>query len=409
LVLLKQDIPFSQFLALMSVAEVFMITSLREGMNLSGHDFVRCQDGYSSIPQKHGSLILSEFTGSASVFSGHELLVNPWDYQQCAEAIKRALVMSAEQKQKNWELLAAHVDRHTASSWCDAYLKALAETHNVRSLKDPATVSSLSIESLKDKYANSHRRLLILEDQATLRMPGSPDESLDDRQLDTIKSLQADPNNAVYITSSRTSQQLEPLLKDLPAVGLIAENGCFVREPNNTEWHALLDESGTRDWRRGVRRVMRYFQERTEGTSIEERRSSLTFWYKEAVDRDLALRQASELAYQINGSRGDEPIRAVLNNVSVTVEPTNVTKASATDMVLQRLCGRDNAPNFLFAVGASREDESVFRWANDLSQRREVRDVFTITVGRHATAAASFLENDMAVADVLALLNQSAL
>ena len=76
LVLLQQDISYSQFLALLSVAEIFMATNLREGMNLTSHDFIHCQDG-ELASQKHGSLILSEFTGSASIFQGHELLINP--------------------------------------------------------------------------------------------------------------------------------------------------------------------------------------------------------------------------------------------------------------------------------------------------------------------------------------------
>ena len=58
LVFLRQDIAFSQYLALLSVADVLMITSLREGMNLTCHEFVFCQDGnvrrHLSIGDKGG-------------------------------------------------------------------------------------------------------------------------------------------------------------------------------------------------------------------------------------------------------------------------------------------------------------------------------------------------------------------
>lgn len=76
LVFLKQDMAFPQYLALITVADALLITSLREGMNLTSHEFVYCQDG-SFGDKKYGSLILSEFTGSASVFGNHALLVNP--------------------------------------------------------------------------------------------------------------------------------------------------------------------------------------------------------------------------------------------------------------------------------------------------------------------------------------------
>lgn len=50
-------------------------------MNLTAHEFIMCQDGKGS-GKRHGPLILSEFTGSASVFGGYQLSVNPWNYQQ---------------------------------------------------------------------------------------------------------------------------------------------------------------------------------------------------------------------------------------------------------------------------------------------------------------------------------------
>ena len=163
LVLLKQDISFAQFLALMSVAEIFIITSLREGMNLSGHDFVVCQDGTSGVPQKYGSLILSEFTGSASIWSGHELLVNPWDYVQCADAINRALLMSAEDKEKNWRFLSGRMAKHTASMWCDTYLKALRQAYEMQSSREVPTTNPVRKEIRTASTANGRRSLSDLE------------------------------------------------------------------------------------------------------------------------------------------------------------------------------------------------------------------------------------------------------
>lgn len=49
-----QDLTFSQYLALLVVADAFMVTSLREGMALRTHEFVECQEG------RFRPLILSE-------------------------------------------------------------------------------------------------------------------------------------------------------------------------------------------------------------------------------------------------------------------------------------------------------------------------------------------------------------
>lgn len=392
----------------MSVAEIFMITSLREGMNLSGHDFVVCQDGTSGMPQKYGSLILSEFTGSASIWSGHELLVNPWDYVQCADAINRALLMSAEDKEKNWHFLADRMAKHTASMWCDTYLKSLRQAYKMQSSRELHTISSLSMEAVREKYNKSSSRVFILEDQAIFPSLREQEEILagsDHDVFSMMAALSSDPKNIVYVTSSQTPRQLELSLAESPHIGLIAENGAFLREPGQSEWQQLLDESDTRDWRRGIQNVMEYFQKRTEGSLIEERRFSLTFNYKAAVDKELAIHQASELSDQINGSRGNVPIRAVLTDGVVTVEPTNVTKATTAELALQRISSKPDhvTPGFLFIAGNSRGGECLFKWANRIEQEGRVQNVISVTMGTQAiTTAATVLDDNEALITGLA-------
>ncbi|KNC29969.1 hypothetical protein FF38_13411 [Lucilia cuprina] len=62
IVLLKQDVKFEQYLALLSEADGFCVSCLRDGMNLTSHEFIYCNDN-----DRMGPLILSEFTGSAEV------------------------------------------------------------------------------------------------------------------------------------------------------------------------------------------------------------------------------------------------------------------------------------------------------------------------------------------------------
>lgn len=49
-----QDLTFNQYLALLTVADAFMVSSLREGMALRSHEFVECQE------ERKRPLILSE-------------------------------------------------------------------------------------------------------------------------------------------------------------------------------------------------------------------------------------------------------------------------------------------------------------------------------------------------------------
>ena len=77
-----QDLTFNQYLALLTVADAFIVTSLREGMALRTHEYVECQEG------RYRPLVLSEFTGSYS-YSGFRscIPINPWNTKGTADAI----------------------------------------------------------------------------------------------------------------------------------------------------------------------------------------------------------------------------------------------------------------------------------------------------------------------------------
>ncbi|CAK39665.1 putative alpha,alpha-trehalose-phosphate synthase [UDP-forming] 100 kDa subunit [Aspergillus awamori] len=394
LVLLRQDISYSQFLALMSVADIFMVTSLREGMNLSSHDYIHCQDGILAS-QRHGSLILSEFTGSASLFSGHELLVNPWDYKEVADAINKALSMTPEQKERNWQFLLEKQTPHTAIAWFNSFHTALTNAHSTQLSRELSQVSLLSVKAVKEAYDNSSSRLFFLEDDGII----APQNGSSTDLIALLERLLADPQNTVYVTSSKSPEQLDSALEALSTkVGLIAENGCFKREVGSSTWKTLVDMEKAKDWRNGIRKVIQYYHERTEGSEMEERRCLMNFCYEHAHDPEIAGRQASSLADQINGTRGSEAIRVVLSQGAVSVEPLDVSKAKAAESVLRQL---PRTPDFVFVAGGARGDEALFRWANRLHAEQMIPSVTTLTVGSHATEAKAVPPGDMSMADIV--------
>lgn len=75
-------------------AQVCMVTSLHDGMNLVAKEFIAARD------DERGVLVLSQFTGAAREL--HEaLIVNPYHIEQSAEALYRALTMpEIEQRER---------------------------------------------------------------------------------------------------------------------------------------------------------------------------------------------------------------------------------------------------------------------------------------------------------------------
>lgn len=167
-VYLKQDIDYAQYLALLAIADALMITSQREGMNLTSHEYLYCQDGKCLSDKKHGSLILSEFTGTASLFGGNELSVNPWDYRACADAIRKALDMGHAEKEQRWTKLNECVMQHTGAHWFTELMLRLNRAYDEQHRHDQTSVPRLNVNNLAQRYKRSERRLFILDYENTL-------------------------------------------------------------------------------------------------------------------------------------------------------------------------------------------------------------------------------------------------
>lgn len=399
LIYLKQDINYAQYLAMLTVADALVISSQREGMNLTSHEFVFCQDGKFEDHSKFGSLLLSEFTGSHSVLNNGELSINPWDHKQCADAISKALEMSDEEKEANWKKLYAGVMHHTAEHWFNSFLKRLDAAHDEQHRRDTMSVPRLSVQTLSQQYKSSSRRLFLLDYEGTLASAdGSKRIVLNSpqRTIDVLNQLLLDERNTVYVMSGHTPEELDNLFKNVPNVGLFAENGCFVKEPGAVQWICMADDDKMLEWMGPVESIMKYYEERTPGSWIEYRNCSLIFHYKNADDYEAASRQAGDCASHINDACEKERVRAIPVEHAVCVEPIDHHKGNAAELVLERCKTRLGLGNgdshkgpmdFLMVVGDGREDEVIFRWANELSNSGYITNVSTVSLGTRNTEA----------------------
>ncbi|KAI7340729.1 alpha,alpha-trehalose phosphate synthase-like protein subunit [Hortaea werneckii] len=399
LVFLKQDIGYSQYMALLSCADVLMITALRDGMNLTAHEYVYCQDGKATGGEKqHGPLILSEFTGSASVMGDAALLINPWDYKQQARAIKRALEMSEADKAHHWQRLYNIVTTRTGGHWAQELSNTLVKVTREHQQRASSAVPRLSITKVSEKYKESDRRIFILDYEGTLAphrtSTGIPLTS-PQRVLDAINELMADSKNVIYVMSGRRPEDVEATFRTLPTLGLIAENGCFLREygDHKNEWQAFVDPDKTAGWKQDVRSILKYYEDRLEGSYIEERRASLLFRYDKCDDQENAIRFVGESADQINSACKSQHIHAVPIPKALLIEQIDFSKRTAATHIFDKLRERavehrgQESPDFLLVAGDDREDEVIFHWANELQRHAVIRDVFTVSVGKRNTEA----------------------
>ena len=101
-------------------ADLCLVTSLHDGMNLVAKEFVAARH------DERGVLILSCFTGAA-----HELRdalqINPYDIDQTAEAIRFALNMEPEEKELRMRHMRKTVREHNVYRWAGSLIAELCE------------------------------------------------------------------------------------------------------------------------------------------------------------------------------------------------------------------------------------------------------------------------------------------
>lgn len=214
------------------------------------------------------------------------------------------------------------------------------------------------------------------------------------RIVEILNDLITDAKNVVYIMSGSRPEELEDTFRLATGVGLIAENGCFLREygASTKGWETFVNTAEVRRWKKDVKAILKYYVERLEHSYIEERRCSLLFCYDKVEDQDNATRQAGECADQINSSCKSMRIRAVPVPGAVLIEHMDFNKATAAAKIFEKLQQKSKdrgieAPDFLVVAGDDRDDEVIFRWANKLAKKGEVRGVFTASVGKRNTEA----------------------
>src|SRR5262245_27688515 len=101
-------------------ADVCLVTSLHDGMNLVAKEFVAART------DDLGVLILSTFTGAALELTD-ALLVNPYDAQQLADAIHRAIFMSPDEQARRMRRMRQTISEHNIYRWAAHLLDDLAK------------------------------------------------------------------------------------------------------------------------------------------------------------------------------------------------------------------------------------------------------------------------------------------
>jgi trehalose-6-phosphate synthase len=120
---LKKHHSHEEILPFYKSANLCMVSSLHDGMNLVAKEFI------ASRNQNDGVLILSQFAGASQELLG-AMIVNPYDIERAADAIKNALEMPKEQQVHKMKQMRRVIMSHNVYSWAAAILRTMASIQN---------------------------------------------------------------------------------------------------------------------------------------------------------------------------------------------------------------------------------------------------------------------------------------
>jgi len=119
IVLVSDNVDAELLAAAYRAADLCLVSSLQDGMNLVAKEFVASQ------LDERGVLVLSRFTGAAEEADG-ALLVNPFNLDGFAATVSQALEMGRDERRRRMHRMRERLRRTTIFHWLDSILARAA-------------------------------------------------------------------------------------------------------------------------------------------------------------------------------------------------------------------------------------------------------------------------------------------
>ncbi|KAI4357510.1 hypothetical protein L6164_001453 [Bauhinia variegata] len=415
-ILIEEPLKFYEKVAYYVVAECCLVTAVRDGMNLIPYEYIISRQGnerldkvfgLSSSPKK-SMLVVSEFIGCSPSLSG-AIRVNPWNIDAVADAMDCALIMADSEKQLRHEKHYRYVSTHDVGYWARSFLQDLERScsDHVRRrwwgigfglsfrvvALDP-NFRKLTMEHIVSAYKRTTTRAILLDYDGTLMPQASMDKSPSSKSIEILNSLCSDQNNVVFLVSARSRKTLDEWFSPCEKLGIAAEHGYFLRLNQDEEWETCGPATDC-SWKQIAEPVMKLYTETTDGSTIEDKETSLVWSYEDA-DPDFGSCQAKELLDHLESVLANEPVTVKSGQNIVEVKPQGVSKGLVAKRLLSTMKDKAMSPDFVLCIGDDRSDEDMFEVISSSTDGPSMApraEVFACTVGRKPSKAKYYLDD----------------
>lgn len=338
--------PLTELSAFYNMADVGLVTPLRDGMNLVCKEFVA-----SKLDCK-GVLILSEMAGASKELQ-EAILVNPNDIEEVAQAIHQALIMDEEQQVRRMAAMQENVRKYDVFQWVNVFMDRLEHVKQKQRELRSKRLSRVDFEQLEQQLKLAEKPVVFLDYDGTLvGYQPKPQDAVPNRELKAV-IRQLAKKALVTIISGRDRETLGKWFEQDP-VNLMAEHGLWIRRKDRGEgWKSMLQIDSS--WKPSIRRVMDYYVLRTPGAFVEEKNNSLVWHCRQAENglRDLRMREMfCHLKYIARGNN----LQVLEGDFSMEIKGPGVDKTKAAmDFIAKEHF------DFILAIGDHWTDEETFK------------------------------------------------
>ncbi len=373
-----RSFPLPALSAFYRLADVALVTPMRDGMNLVCKEYVASKDGQGGV------LILSEMAGASKELSD-ALIINPNNIEQITATIRQALTMPLEEQQRRIRSMQSTIKKFNIHHWVNLFMDRLEYIKKEQELLTTRHIDQEITSQIRTAYHQASNRLIFLDYDGTLnKFDEDPDKARPDSDLRLLlEKISGDPHNKVVIISGRDKTTLSHWFEPYN-VDIIGEHGVWLKKDSD-DWRTIDDMHS--DWKSEILPVLELYVNRTPGSFIEEKDYSLV-WHYRKVETGLGELRTSEISTHLKYLASNINLQVLEGDHVVEIKSMEVNKGKAASRWLH-----DNQADFIMSIGDDWTDEDTFKVMP--------KNAFTVRVGSISSAAKYNVEDYREVREFL--------
>ncbi len=332
---LFKAVPFERLIGLYNMADVCLVTPLRDGMNLVSKEFV-------AASYDKGVLVLSEMAGSSYELS-KAINITPTRKEEIAKSIKKALEMDEDEQKQRLKVMKERIKNYDVKRWANSFVNDLMASDKLRKERK---FDKKAKKYLRQDYIDSSDRILIIDLHSFIEKEKTV-------VFNWLKKIANNNKNRMIILSRLNKNKLENKLSDFNCY-MFSQYGQYFYDGD--KWLKLNVKDS--NWMKDIEPIIQLHKENTPGAYVEKTINSIKWGYHEA-EPELAKMRERELKDNLRYFSEDFDINIVEGKKFLEVKSSSIKAYNMIYDILQK----ENYQFSLFVGNLNRYpriDESLY-------------------------------------------------